>query len=169
MVKAVIFDIGGVLLDFRTWDLAAAFAQTEEDTKLLYQAFWHTPHWPVLDRGGPEAQVLAAVQGELPDRLRDSAAQILEHWDDYLFPKPEINALARELDGLGLPLYILSNTSVRFYQFREKIEVWPLFRGAVLSGEEHLLKPDPEIFRRLLARFQLSPGESSSLFCRRDR
>ena len=36
--------------------------------------------------------------------------------------------LARELNALGVPLYLLSNTSARFYRFREKIEVLPLLR-----------------------------------------
>ena len=58
-----------------------------------------------------------------------------------------------------MPLYLLSNTSARFYRFREKIEVLPLLRGALLSFEEKLLKPDPELYRRLFSRFGLSPGE----------
>ena len=32
-------------------------------------------------------------------------------------------------------------------------------RGALLSFEEKLLKPDPELYRRLFPRFGLSPGE----------
>ena len=159
MVKAVVFDMGNILLDFHTHELAAAFAENEADAQELYRAFWLTAHWPVLDRGGTEAQVLEAVRGELPHRLWDSAGQIMEHWDEYLIPRPEINDLARELDRLGMPLYILSNTSGRFYRFREKIPVWPLIRGALLSCEEHLLKPDLEIYRRLFARFGLAPGE----------
>ena len=67
--------------------------------------------------------------------------------------------LARELNALGVPLYLLSNTSARFYRFREKIEIWPLLKGALLSFEEKLLKPDPELYRRLFPRFGLAPGE----------
>ena len=82
----------------------------------------------------------------------------MAHWDEYLIPIPEMNALARELDGMGIPLYLLSNTTDRFYRFRERIPAWPLMTGALLSFEEHLLKPDPEIYRRLFSRFGLSPG-----------
>lgn len=159
MVKSVIFDFGGVLMDFPTRKMTAAYAENEEDARLLHQAFFASPDWLILDRGGSEAQALAAIQGHLPPRLRDAAARAMEHWDEFLTPKPEMSALARELDGLDVPLYILSNTSQRFYRFRERLDVWPLMRGALLSCEEHLLKPDLEIYRRLFARFHLAPGE----------
>ena len=132
MVKAVIFDMGNILLDFDTRGLTAAFTDCGEDAALLHREMFEGPDWLILDRGGT---------------------------DEFLTPRPEINRLARELDGLGLPLYILSNTSHRFYSFREKIPVWPLIKGTLLSCEEHLLKPDLDIFRRLFSRFGLTPGE----------
>lgn len=160
MSKAVIFDMGGILLDFPMLELTAAYSDTPEDARLLDQVIFKCPEWAALDRGvATEDLVLAAARKHLPDRLHKNAAQVLEHWDKFLFPKPEMNALARELDGAGVPLYLLSNTSARFYRFREKIEILPLLRGALLSFEEKLLKPDPELYRRLFPRFGLSPGE----------
>lgn len=160
MAKAVIFDMGGILLDFPTLKITAAFSDTPEDARLLDEAIFKSPEWVALDRGvTTEDRVLAAARDRLPQRLHGAAALVLKHWDEYLFPKPEMNALARELDGAGVPLYLLSNTSARFYRFRDKIEVWPLLKGALLSFEEKLLKPDPALYRRLFPRFGLAPGE----------
>ena len=160
MANAVIFDMGGILLDFPMLELTAAYSGTAEDARLLDQAIFKSPEWVALDRGlVSEEQVLAAARERLPERLHNGAAQVIRHWDEYLFPKPEMNALARELDAKGIPLYLLSNPSARFYQFRNKIEIWPLLRGALLSFEEKLLKPDPELYRRLFSRFGLAPGE----------
>ena len=158
-VNCVIFDVGGVLMSFETRALTAAFTETTEDAALLHREIFEDIDWITMDRGGSEAASLERIKGRLPKRLHAPADQLIARWDEYLVPIPDMNALARELDGMGVPLYLLSNTSDRFYQFRERIPAWPLMKGALLSFEEHLLKPDPEIYRRLFSRFGLSPGD----------
>ena len=157
--RYVIFDIGGVLMDFDTRALTAAFAGAGEDAALLHREIFEDIDWIAMDRGGSEAEALERMKGRLPQRLHAPADRLIARWDEYLVPIPEMNALARELDGMGVPLYLLSNTPDRFYRFRERIPAWPLMRGALLSFEEHLLKPDPEIYRRLFSRFGLPPGD----------
>ena len=159
MANCVIFDMGGVLMDFNTRGLTAAFTETAEDAALLHREVFEDTDWISMDRGGSEAASLERMKGRLPKRLHAPADRLIARWDEYLVPIPEMNALARELDGMGVPLYLLSNTSDRFYQFRERIPVWPLIKGTLLSFEEHLLKPDPEIYWRLFSRFGLSPGD----------
>ena len=155
----VIFDIGGVLMYFDTRALTAAFTESAQDAALLHREIFEDIDWIAMDRGGSEAASLERMKERLPRRLHGPADRVIARWDEYLFPIPEMNALARELDGMGIPLYLLSNTPDRFCRFRERIPVWPLMRGALLSFEEHLLKPDPEIYRRLFSRFGLSPGD----------
>lgn len=158
-VKYVIFDMGGVLMDFDTQGLAAAFADAPEDAALLHREVFGHIDWLTMDRGGTEAAALERMKSRLPQRLHRPADQLMAHWDEYLTPIPAVNELAGELDGMGIPIYLLSNTSSRFYQFRERIPVWPLLRGAVISCEERLLKPDTELYRRLFSRFGLPPGD----------
>ena len=158
MIRHIVFDIGGVLMRFDSRALAAAFAPAGEEG-LLHREMFEGTDWLSMDRGGDEGQALARVQSRLPERLRPSAARLLAEWDRLLEPIGETNDLARRLAETGYDLYILSNFSLRYYALRERIPAWPLIRGAVISSEEHLLKPDTEIYRRLYSRFGLAPEE----------
>ena len=159
MIKNVIFDVGGVLMDFDTHALTWDLTGNEPDADILHQEIFDHPDWIATDRGIPETAVLESIRGHLPPHLHAAAGEALARWDEWLTPIAEINDLAREVDGLGCRVYILSNTSEGFYRFCERIPAWPLVKGCILSFEEKLLKPDPEIFRRLLIRFGLAPGE----------
>lgn len=159
MIKNIIFDVGGVLMDFDTMAVTRDLTQNEEDAILLNAEIFDHPDWISIDRGVPETAPAASIYGRLPQRLHPAAQELLRRWDEWLVPNQEINDLALELDGLGIRIYILSNTSPHFYHFRERIPAWPVVKGCILSFEEKVLKPDPEIYRRLMIRFGLAPDE----------
>lgn len=159
MIKNVIFDVGGVLMDFDTHALTLDLTGNQADADILHREIFDHPDWISTDRGIPESAVLQSMKSHLPAHLHAAADETLTRWDEWLTPVQEINELAREVHNLGCQVYILSNTSEGFYRFCERIPAWPLVKGCILSFEEKLLKPDPEIFRRLLTRFGLAPGE----------
>jgi putative hydrolase of the HAD superfamily len=160
MIRQVIFDVGGVLMDFDTHALTRALTTSEEDALLLHAETFDHPDWLRTDRGGcPVSAVIDAMKSHLPPRLHGAVDELMARWDDWLAPREDIDLLAQELDRLGYPMYILSNTSETFYRFRSRIPCWPKIRGVILSFEEKVMKPDPEIYRRLFSRFGLAPGE----------
>ncbi len=77
MVKAVIFDMGNILLDFDTWGLTAAFTDCGEDAALLHREMFEGPDWLILDRGGTEEEGLARMKERLPQRLWTAADQAM--------------------------------------------------------------------------------------------
>ncbi len=159
MIKNIVFDVGGVLMTFDTHAAAAAFTDSAADAELLHRQVFDHADWVSIDRGVPEDTALARMQSRLPERLRPRAEQLLARWEQWLEPDEAVNELGRELDGLGCRLYILSNTSARFWRFSERIPLMPKIRGTVLSYEEKLLKPDPAIYKRLFSKFELAAGE----------
>lgn len=158
-MKKVIFDIGDVLLFFKTHELTEAFTDCAQDAGLLHREMFEHPDWVTLNRDVSEQDALRSMKTRIPERLHRAAEQIMEHWDEFLIPNEEMNALAEELYALGCELYILSNTGARYYSFRRRIPALHCFRGAIASWDERVLKPDPEIYRRLFSRFGLAPGE----------
>lgn len=159
MIRQVIFDVGGVLLDFDPGAMTAAATDIEEDARLLRREIFSHADWSRLDRGEGEETVLRSMEARLPQRLHPQAKEVMAHWHESLRPLEETGALARELHSLGYPLYILSNAPFRFYDFRDMIPGYGLMTGVMLSCEEGLLKPDPALFRRMLDRFGLAAGE----------
>lgn len=161
MIKQIIFDVGGVLLDFDPRAMVALATGEESDARLLLGEIFHHSDWSRLDRGADgEEEIFSSMKSRLPQRLWPAVDKIRSDWHKTLKPREEMGELARELDGMGLSLYILSNAPCRFYQFQDRIPCWGKMKGVMLSCEEKLLKPDPALFRRLLDRFDLKPEES---------
>lgn len=73
---------------------------------------------------------------------------------------PYTEALIRALKDAQYKLYVLSNMSLEFIEFLRKQPVYKYFDGEVVSCEEHVIKPDVEIYRRLVARYNLNPAET---------
>lgn len=158
MVKQIIFDVGGVLLDFDPAAMVRAVTEVEADARLLRREIFGHADWSRLDRGEEEDAVLRSMKERLPERLWPQADEIMAHWHENLRPKQETWDLARELDELGYPLYVLSNAPRRVYSFLHLIP-YDRMKGVMLSCEEGLLKPDPAIFRCLFVRFGFEPEE----------
>jgi 2-haloacid dehalogenase len=157
-VDAVIFDLGGVLLD---WDprylyrrLIADEAEMEAFLTRICTMEWHAAH----DRGVPFAESCAALAAAHPDH-----AALIHAWGER-----SEEMLAGQIDGSvvileellhkGVHCYALTNMERETYPLRrQRYPFMQWFDGTVVSSYEGVAKPDPEIFRRLLARFHLDP------------
>ena len=158
-VKAVVFDLGGVLID---WDPRYLYRKLLADEAAVeeFLATVCTPEWNAeQDRGRPFAEGVA----ELVERHPLHAAAIAayhERWPEMLGGEiPGTVEVLAELRATGVPLYALTNWSAETFGIaRERFEFLEWFDGVLVSGEERLIKPDPAIFRLLLDRFGLDPG-----------
>jgi 2-haloacid dehalogenase len=157
-VRAVVFDLGGVLID---WDPRYLYRKLLDDEAAVeeFLATVCTPEWNAeQDRGRPFAEGVA----ELVERHPVHAAAITafhERWPEMLGGAVDgtVEVLA-ELRAAGVPVYALTNWSAEtFGVARERFEFLEWFDGVLVSGEERMIKPDPAIFRLLLDRYGLDP------------
>jgi 2-haloacid dehalogenase len=157
--KAVVFDLGGVLID---WDPRYLYRKLLADEAAVeeFLATVCTPEWNAeLDRGRPFAEGVA----ELVERHPEHAAAIAayhERWPEMLAGDlPDTVEVLAELRAAGVPLYALTNWSAETFAItRGRFEWLDWFDGLLVSGEERMTKPDPAFFRLLLDRFGLDPG-----------
>jgi 2-haloacid dehalogenase len=158
-IRAVVFDLGGVLLD---WDPRHLYRKLFSDEAEMEQFLaerctpaWHEPH----DRGVPAAESCADLAARFPDQ-----AELIWAWADRSeeMVAGEIPAsveVLRDVLATGLPCYALTNMEAETYPRRlARFPFLSWFDGTVVSGFEGVAKPDPEIFDRVLTRFALDPS-----------
>jgi 2-haloacid dehalogenase len=162
-IEAVVFDIGGVLLD---WNPRYLYRQLfeDEDSMERFLAEVCTMEWhKANDLGVPYTRSCAALAQRHPEQ-----AELIWAWSrrseemigGSITGTVEI---LRELVAAGVPCYALTNMEAETYPLRrDRYEFMSWFAGTVVSSTERVAKPDPEIFHRLLERFGL-PAETTLL------
>ena len=156
---AVVFDLGGVLID---WNPRYLYRKLFDDEAAMetFLADVVSPEWNgQQDSGRTWAEAVEVLSREHPDK-RDLIAAYWHRWQETLGDAiaPTVAILA-ELRAAGVPLYALSNWSAETFPVaRPRYPFLDWFDGIVISGEEKVAKPDPLIFRHLLDRYGLDPA-----------
>jgi 2-haloacid dehalogenase len=160
VVKTVVFDVGGVLLQ---WDPLLVYRQLIADPAELdwFLTEVCSPAWnSELDAGRSFDEACDELAERFPDH-----AELVHAWkrqDEMVAGEvPGTADLVQQLRAHGVPLYLLTNMPAEvFASRRATFPVLGLFEGAIVSGEEGVLKPSREIFDRLRDRFGVDPAES---------
>lgn len=161
MIKNILFDMGNVLIYFDRNLFMDRLGLDEADKKLLTRELFLSLEWVRMDRGSlVEPQAVESICRRLPERLHDAAEKLVSHWDEPLIPVPGMYELIRELKSAGYGIYLLSNASLRQHEYWPRIEASQFFDGTLISADEGLMKPQPEIYRLILERFGLKAEES---------
>ncbi|WP_199262104.1 HAD family hydrolase [Paracoccus binzhouensis] len=153
-MKNVIFDLGGVLID---WDPALAFADvfTDRAAAEAWMARIDFPAWNRLQDGGRSfAEGLAAARAEHGDEARHLAGYLAGFPLTIEKTVPGSWEVAEALLARNLPLYAITNWAAETWP--HALELHPrlgdLFRDILVSGQVGALKPAPAIFRLLMDR-----------------
>jgi len=158
-VTAVVFDIGGVLLD---WDPRHLYRKVFEDEAAMERFLgqictpeWHEPH----DRGESTAASCALLAEAHPEHAAEIWAWMTRGEEMVAGAFADTVAILTELADAGVAVYALSNMEAETFPLRfERFAFFGLFDGIVISGCEGVAKPDREIFELLLERFGLDAG-----------
>lgn len=155
-MKTIVFDFGGVLVDWNPRHLYRKIFSSEEEMEGFLAQVCNGEWNAKQDAGRPFAQAVAELQKQYPQYTEQIAAYF-DRWGEMLGGEiPGMADLVRMLKRKGYKLYGLTNWSVETFPLaRAKYSVFDMLDGMVVSGEEHIIKPDPEIYKRLLTRFQL--------------
>ena len=160
MKKTIIFDLGGVLVDWNPRHLYRKIFKDQEEMEFFLSQVC-TPDWNAqMDRGYPFKTAI----GELTDQHPEYTLQIqafFERWEEMVVGSfPETVKILEEIKGAGYPLAGLSNWSGETLpRVAHHFEFLAWLDPLVVSGEVEMVKPDPEIFQYLLKTIQRDPEE----------
>lgn len=161
-VKNIVFDFGGVLIDWNPRYLYYPYFGGDEEQAEWFLKNICTYAWNIqMDGGKPFAEGVAELTAQYPE-WAEAIEVYHTRWGEMIGGEVEGTAdLVRRLKAAGYGVYGLTNWSMETYpMIRDSYEVFSLFDGIVVSGEECLLKPDKAIYNCLLERYGLQPEES---------
>lgn len=153
MLPVIIFDFGGVLLD---WDPRYLYRKIfNGDEQAMERFFAETDffNWNLeQDAGRPFAEGVKVGCEKYPGYCELLRAYDSRWRESIRGPIWETVEILKILKQANYRLFGLSNWSAEKFQLvRGDYDFLNWFEGIVISGEERLIKPDPRIFTKLLA------------------
>jgi len=161
-IKAIIFDLGGVLIDWNPRYVYRKIFKTEDEVEWFLENV-ATPEWNEnQDAGYPlheATEELIAKHPEWEPEIKAYYGRWLEMLGDAIHETAEI---LYELKQSGkYKLYALTNWSGEtFPHALARFEFFKLFDGIVVSGEEKMRKPSAEFYKIILDRYHLDPSKT---------
>jgi 2-haloacid dehalogenase len=157
-IDAVVFDLGGVLID---WDPRYLYRRlfTGEQEMELFLAEVCTGEWHQQHDLGVDITQSCRQLAQLQPQHRQLIMAWAERGEEMVAGQlDETVELLAALKAAGMPCYALSNMEPEAYTVRrDRFAFMSWFDGIVISGHEGIAKPDRQIFDVLLDRYGLDP------------
>ncbi len=161
MIKNIIFDIGNVLADFR-WAEYLRYDRgfDKEMVERIGRASVCCELWAEFDRGVlTEEEVVQCFVDRDPEIERE-LHYAFDHVEGIVVPFDYAKEWIKSYKDRGFKVWFLSNFSNKCEtQCPASLSFMPLMDGGILSYKEGMVKPNPEIYKRLLQRYGLKPEE----------
>jgi 2-haloacid dehalogenase len=158
-IDTIIFDLGGVLIDWNPRYLYRKMFPDEEEMEWFLANVCHSDWNAEQDAGRLFEDAIQERIKKYPKFQREIEAYY-SRWDEML--GGEIHENVKILRGLKaqneIKLYALTNWSHQtFPTALDNYDFLNLFKGIVMSGEEKLKKPDLAIYLVMIERYEIEP------------
>ena len=160
MIHNIVFDIGGVLADYRIKEFLAEKGFDGNMIKRILKDSVMSPFWGQFERGEITeeealcgfASVDPGIENEL--RLAYSSVEGMLTMRSYAIP------LVQSLKEAGFHVFFVSNYSKKAYdECAGSLEFMPYMDGGLVSFLAGRTKPDPEMYRMFLLKYGLRADE----------
>lgn len=159
MIKNIIFDLGGVLIDHNPEKTLSAYF-SKEDADIILKEIFRNHLWLERDRGVVTSdEIMEQKKDLIPSAIYDKVNEMVQNFFPYMPPFEKMYGFVEELKEKGYGVYLLSNVGKEFHTVKKDIPVLSLFDGFVASSDYEVVKPEIEIYNILFEKFSLKPEE----------
>jgi 2-haloacid dehalogenase len=161
MLTTVVFDLGGVLID---WDPRYLYRKLFCGDEAAMERFLTeicTGAWNSQQDAGRNWEEAIAELSALYPAYASMIKAFRSRWQEMLAGEIEGTVgILRELKCAGIGLYAVTNWSHEMFPIAlERFAFLSCFKGIIVSGAERVVKPDARIFALLTERYGLYPNE----------
>lgn len=160
MIKAIVFDIGNVLVDFAWEPFYRSFGFSESVFERLTKATVKSEVWNELDRGEWSIERIIDAFIENDPGIEREIRHVFKDTSEILIKRTYAIPWVEDLRKQGYKVLYLSNMGEMTHrQCWDALEFMDHMDGGVLSYELKIIKPNPAIYQALLDQYGLKPEE----------
>jgi glucose-1-phosphatase len=159
-IKAVIFDLGNVLLNFNAKKSAKCFAKAcKVPFNDVWEHFFISPTEKAYTRG--EITSREFYKHSMQALKVPVTYKVFSHyWNDIFWENEGMEDVLKKLKR-HYPLYLISNTNkLHFDHIKKNFKILRHFKKTFPSHEVGHRKPSPEIYQTVLKKIRLAPGQT---------
>ena len=159
MIKNIVLDIGGIILDDGKENLRKYLQVSKEETEKLYKIVYGSKGFRQYLLGYINLEKCMNSVISENSEYKDYIEKMLlkSNLKDIVPIKFDVLQVIRKLKE-RYKKYFLSNITKETYEYIE--EILNEFDGGIYSFKVHLCKPNPEIYKKLLYTYNLKKEES---------
>lgn len=162
VIKNIILDIGDVLVRFMPEEAVNQVGVPKHKRQAVLDATVGSVFWPELDRGVmEESEVIDKMIMAAPD-CSDEINRFFQYgkeWivEEFEYTRPWIQTMKEA----GLRVYLLSNYPKSYFEIHKQnqLSFVEMVDGMMISACEGIVKPEEEIYKKLLNKYNLIPEE----------
>ena len=160
MIKNVVLDMGNVLLDFNPEFVLNTFCSSDEEKEIINKELFNGPEWRLGDKGDiKDKDRFDLVKARVPEKYHAALKNCADKWGICMVPLDGAKAFCECVKQNGFGIYVLSNASDLFYDYFPKFMPLSFFDGVFVSSDYLMLKPDVEIYKTFLNKYELNADE----------
>ena len=163
MIKNLIFDVGGVLFDYRWKEMFMDYGLDEDNAIRVGTQMFNDPDrtWDIFDLGIKSDEEITDIFCKKYPGDEDVIRWFIRHGEYMQVPRPKVWKKVHELKQKGYKIYILSNyPESLFKKHTEYADFMDDIDGLMVSYMIHKAKPAEDIYKALCDKYWLDRSES---------